>query len=1772
MSRILESKRKRKELTRKPWSAGWHARSMHFEPLEERRLLTTLTVITTNDSGLGSLRQAILDTNATVGADTIQFAIPASDPNFVDVDSALAGGDAAADAFVIRPLSPLPALNDATGSTIIDGRTQANLTGNSNSFGPEIVLDGSLAGAGADGLQLSSNDNQVLGLNIQLFGNRGIVINAARNNWVAGNYIGTDATGTLDRGNGNNPGSTAGTFGQNGVQIRGGGQFNVIGTDGDGTADASERNIISGNEFVGVMIIGLGSDHNRVAGNFIGTDANGTVALGNTGNGVRIREGAKSNVIGTDGSGSHDAAERNIISGNTAHGLIIIGAGTEDNVVAGNFIGTDVSGTLPRPNGQTGIAILGANLNRVGTNSDNVSDDIERNIISGNNGGSGVSIAASNFGLAGEALATPTGNIVAGNYIGTTVGGTAPLPNGGGVGISGGRLNTVRRNVISGNAGSGVSINSVNVPGNTPLLTMSTENVVAGNFIGTDATGTLALPNSSNGVDVRGVSNIIGTNGDDVDDTAERNVISGNAQVGVIVQRSGAMTASGVFSTQNVVAGNFIGTNAAGTAALPNGITGVSLIEANQNRVGTDGNGIGDTAERNVIAGNASNAGVGLVNSDENLVAGNYIGTDVTGTNPLGNLGGVGIVDGSDNNIIGSAGALANLIAFNTQLGVWVANSTGAPSPTGNQIRGNSIHSNAGLGIDLGGSYNPSTFGGFGDGVTLNDPGDGDVGPNNRQNFPTLGSVTIGASTQITGQLNSLADTQFMLDFYANATGDPSGHGEGERYLGSALITTDSSGNVNFDITLGSATSSGDIITATATDPGGNTSEFGRFDHWPSVVNPIADVAVNEDAADTLVNLAGVFDDVDIATNADALTLTLTGNTDPSLVTALLVGNSLTLQYAANQNGAAQITVRATDLAGAFVEDTFNVTVSPSAEVVIVGTSGDDIFTLTPGANAGDIVVVLNGTTVGTINPASSVRIAGGDGNDKMIINGNNAANAFEIHADRITLNGIAFYDEQVEYREINAKGSGDITTVYDGSATVNGGSGSDTLASAVSANSNWHITSQNSGNLNGLVFFTSTENLIGSWVRDEFHLSDGIGVGGQIDGGGGDDILDYSAFTSPVSVNLQSGSATKTGGIVGIVLIVGGQNVDTLTGPNSANEWTLSLSNTGEINSATYYTSFENLTGGNQSDVFYFTSGAVVGGDLHGGGGVDSVEYITGDAFTVNLQSRTASQLGGTFASVEQFVFGWGAGDTVIGPDVLANWTLTDNNKVSVGGVSFERVENLVGGAGVDTLRGPNQANVWYSTGADAGHTLGMSWQGVEKLTGGNQADTFQFGSGASLSDSLQGGGGVDAVDYSSFSGSVFVDLATVSASGITNFASIAKFIGSSDNDTLVGANNNNSWTFTATGGSVDGVAFDDFENWQGGSGTDTLHGEDLASTWTINGINSGSVYAINFSNIENLTGGNQIDTFLFQSDGQAGTIQGGSGADVIDYSALPGPVTVNLKTSSATRLASFASITDFIGSGGTDVMVGTDNNNVWTITGSTLGTVDSTSFSGFETLQGGTAIDTFNVAEGVSFSGTADGGAGADKLDYSNYVSAVQVNLAAGTATGLAGISGIENVTGGDANDMLIGDNNDNVISGGNGDDMILAGGGNDTLNGGNGRDLLAGGSGADLIHGNATEDILIGGIIAYANESTHAVDLSALNAIMAEWSRTDLAYSARIAHLNGSVGGGLNGSQLLNATTVFDDGSIDALWGDAGLDWFLAGPDDELHRTATETVTNT
>ncbi|MEJ2209577.1 MAG: hypothetical protein P8129_11140, partial [Anaerolineae bacterium] len=358
---------------------------------------------------------------------------------------------------------------------------------------------------------------------------------------ISGNYIGTS--------DGSSPAPN-----RWGIYI-GTGTGNLIGTDGDGVSDTLERNVIAANSGNGIEIY---TDNNTIAGNYIGVRAAGDVAMGND-YGIWIEEGAY-NVIGTNGDGSGDAAERNVIASNDHANVVITGVGANYNRVAGNYIGVDASGSLVLSNPSGVLVGGGARNNVVGTNLDGQGDAAERNVISGH---SWVGVS-----LAGEGT---RGNRVAGNYIGLAATGLSALGNDHGVRVTSGASNNTiggaavaAPNVIAGNASNGIW-----------LAESGISNLVLGNLIGTDNTGLAAVPNGESGVYIETSA------GNRVGGTAagSRNVIAGNSGSGVSIRDSG--------SFDNLVQGNYIGVGLDGVTPLGNGGSGVLVYQgAHHNTIG----------------------------------------------------------------------------------------------------------------------------------------------------------------------------------------------------------------------------------------------------------------------------------------------------------------------------------------------------------------------------------------------------------------------------------------------------------------------------------------------------------------------------------------------------------------------------------------------------------------------------------------------------------------------------------------------------------------------------------------------------------------------------------------------------------------------------------------------------------------------------------------------------------------------------------------------------------------------------------------------------------------------------------------------------------------------------------------------------------------------------------------------------------------------------------------------------------------------------------
>jgi hypothetical protein len=327
--------------------------------------------------------------------------------------------------------------------------------------------------------------------------------------------------------------------------------------------------------------------------------------------------------------------------------------------------------------------------------------------------------------------------------------------------------------------------------------------LIQGNLVGTNAAGTAKL--ATTGTNAIGI--FTGT-GITVGGTASgaRNVIVNSITLGGSI--------NGTTATGNFVRGNFIGTDVTGLVVL--GCYAECISVSNQNNtIGGSAAGAG-----NRIGGAIGNGALRVYGSGT-VIQGNFIGTDETGTVRIGNGTYGMLISGSNVVIGGTAPGEGNVIAYN---GGWAGIGVVGQHVT---VRGNSMFDNPGdtstdgLGIDL------LDFGNLG--VTLNDPGDGDSGANGFQNYPVISSVTYGASTTtVAGTLNSMASTVFDVDFYADpvCSRRPQELPEGKTYLGSAQVTTNGSGDGSFNAILPVGVANGSPITATATAPNGDTSEF----------------------------------------------------------------------------------------------------------------------------------------------------------------------------------------------------------------------------------------------------------------------------------------------------------------------------------------------------------------------------------------------------------------------------------------------------------------------------------------------------------------------------------------------------------------------------------------------------------------------------------------------------------------------------------------------------------------------------------------------------------------------------------------------------------------------------------------------------------------------------------------------------------------------------------------------------------------------------------
>jgi adhesin/invasin len=347
-----------------------------------------------------------------------------------------------------------------------------------------------------------------------------------------------------------------------------------------------------------------------------------------------------------------------------------------------------------------------------------------------------------------------------------------------------------------------------------------------------------------------------------------------------------------------------------------------------------------------------------------------------------------------------------------------------------------------------------------------------------------------------------------------------------------------------------------------------------------------------------------------------------------------------------------------------------------------------------------------------------------------------------------------------------------------------------DTLV-ATNANNTWTISGTNSGTVDG-ISFAGFPNLTGGTANDNFAFRVGGSIAGNLKGNGPVNILDYSGYGSPVTVNLQDKTAPGIGGTwASIQSFIGTGTTDTLVGDNVNRTWSITGANVGTVG-AYSFSGFPNLTGGAGNNTFTFAAGGSVAGAVVGQAGtsINTLNYSSyGSPVTVDLQTATATGIGGTWTNVEKF-----------------RATNTTDTLIATDGTT----------------------NTWALKGTNAGTVDGVSFTGFANLTGGTGDDDFVFAAAARITSAIDGAGGTNTLDYSAYLGGVTVnlgngttDLANFSATGVNGGAAdgvsnISAVIGGAGNNylTAVGATTDIAFTVTSNGNNI----------LVGGSGSNTL------------------------------------------------------------------------------------------------------------------------------------------------------------------------------------------------------------------------------------------------------------------------------------------------------------------------------------------------------------
>lgn len=746
-------------------------------------------------------------------------------------------------------------------------------------------------------------------------------------------------------------------------------------------------------------------------------------------------------------------------------------------------------------------------------------------------------------------------------------------------------------------------------------------------------------------------------------------------------------------------------------------------------------------------------------------------------------------------------------------------------------------------------------------------------------------------------------------------------------------------------------------------------------------------------------------------------------------------GGSNTLDFGTDNYGV-PITL---DLACGIVYQSANIAITPINNLIassfnklvgsgIAGVGGDKII----GANvANDWSIV--GPDAGIITYSSTTftfvgvsMLVGGNNSDIFrFANGKEITGTIDGGAGNNTLNYSA-YSIPIAVDLANSAASHIFSGANNGFSNIQNltgtgilGASGDTLFGATGDHI-WTLAANgvDTGNVTTSPFtFTGVANLVGNSGNDTFVFGQNSALSGSLDGRGGTNTMDFSAYGAHVNVSFANHSATPIAndgpnGFANISVVIG-SNDTSLFGPNASNLWSITGINSGSLTSndgvnppsTITFSGVADLVGNYRDDTFVFSND----------GNVTSLDGGTGEHFI---------DLGFAIADQGQYI------DTVN----YSNASNTTGKLVNLN--KFVDIEAFIGTATHnDTLQGSNNDTLWQISGANSG-SLGFTdgfgfhaptFSNYGTLTGGTEDNTFSFTSDGSLTGSVNGGATTDqTVDFSTF-GVPLKESISSQANATTNSGNISF----ANNVKVIGGGFTNIQSLSGSG--ILGV------------GGDSLTGASGSRTWNLTGPDSGSVGngvgpALSFAGIANLQGNTGSDVFQFNTGSSvSGTVDGGSSlfnTDTLDYSGFAGDVTVNLNTGAATAIdggskGGFSSFEALNGSTGRTILVGPNSSGLfgttWNITSAGGGTVSTgllstLAFSAVDDLVGGAGDDTFAFGANGSIPEAIDGGAGNNTLDYSNYGSAVTTNLGLQTSTALGSFVNISEVVG-DSNTSLHG-----------------------------------------------------------------------------------------------------------------------------------------------------